>query len=307
MLLMLSAVAASDGHMNPGLPYLIANAAPGHEKTPRGFAKTSSFFEVYSPPIKSRYAGVVWRVLDPVALPADIVAKYNNSAMAVTGYEVDVVRRGKGSNGGDHSVPNYQSYNHHFTSHLHGAGTRLAAGAVGTPNLRHRLPYEPTALLASPDGVPHIQAFNEHNGNEARVTYHGLPAGFAQPLLSPQTFVFNPMQINTLNPDGSGKRGGPLPRASAAPKGAAYSGLLECPCTTRVVKDVAKGTINGHSFGPNVCTGDKRASDLNATHNPTCSVATYAGGMECCHDEDILLDSDQTQPVSDVASKWRGI
>ena len=114
------------------------------------------------------------------------------------------------------------------------------------------------------------------------------------------------MQINTLNPDGTGTRGGPLPRASAAPPGAAYSGLLECPCTTRVVKDVNRSTINGKPFHPD-CSADAWTSDLLATHNPTCSVATYAGGMECCRDNDVLLDADQPQPEheDDVRFKWR--
>ena len=103
------------------------------------------------------------------------------------------------------------------------------------------------------------------------------------------------MQINTLNPDGSGTRGGPLPASSAAPKGAAYSGLLECPCTTRVVKDLNKSTINGRPFHPH-CTADAWRSDLLATHNPTCALATYVGGMECCHDGNVLLDREQTQP-----------
>ena len=58
-----------------------------------------------------RYAGVVWRVLPPVSLPVEVVQRYNGSAMAVTGFEVDVVRRPAG---GDVSVPNYQSYNHHY-------------------------------------------------------------------------------------------------------------------------------------------------------------------------------------------------
>lgn len=294
-----------DAHMNRGVAYRVANALPGHEDDPRGFWPTSSFFEVLSPPIKSRYAGVVWRVLEPVPLPADIVKKYNNSAMAVTGFEVDVVRLGK--DGVAASVPNYESYNHHYNSYLHGAGVQLALNAVGTPNLRHRLPYESTTrLTTSPAGIPHIQAFNEHNGNEARQTYHGLPRGFVQPLHSPTSFVFNPMQINTLNPDGSGTRGGPLPRASAAPPGANYSGLLECPCTTRIAKDAAKGTINGLPFDPQ-CATDAWASDLLATHNPTCSVATYVGGMQCCTDGDVLLDADQLQPTreDELRFKWR--
>merc|ERR1712137_826845 len=65
--------------------------------------------------------------------------------------------------------------------------------------------------------------------------------GYVQPIWSPATFSMSPMQINTLNPDGSGKRGGPLPRASKAPPNASYSGLLECPCTTRM-----KRVIGGH-------------------------------------------------------------
>jgi len=127
-----------------------------------------------------------------------------------------------------------------------------------------------------------------------------------QPILSPQAFVFNPMQINTLNPDGSGTRGGPLPASSAAPKGAAYSGLLECPCTTRVVKDLNKSTINGRPFHPH-CTADAWRSDLLATHNPTCALATYVGGMECCHDGNVLLDREQTQPdhEDEIFFKWR--
>ena len=103
------------------------------------------------------------------------------------------------------------------------------------------------------------------------------------------------MQINTLSPDGPGHRGGPLPAASAAPPGAAYSGILECPCTTRVVKNVSAGTINGRPFRPN-CTRDAHTSDLYAKGNPTCDVSTYVGGMECCKDGDVLLDADARQP-----------
>ena len=63
------------------------------------------------------------------------------------------------------------------------------------------------------DQIPHVQAWNEHNGNEARQSYHGLPRDTVQPIRSPQRFVMNPMQINTKNPNGPG-RGGPLPKES---------------------------------------------------------------------------------------------
>ena len=84
------------------------------------------------------------------------------------------------------------------------AGTSARAAAVAAAS---------GSKLAS-DVVPGVQAFNEHNGNEARQSYHGLPRGTVQPIMSPNRFVMNPMQINTRNPDGSGTRGGPLPRES---------------------------------------------------------------------------------------------
>jgi hypothetical protein len=71
---------------------------------------------------------------------------------------------------------------------------------------------------------------------------------------APESFIFAPMQINTRNPDGSGKRCAencPLPKNSKAPFNATYSGILECPCTTRVTKEMggyitqANGVCNG--------------------------------------------------------------
>merc|ERR1712088_1191788 len=49
-----------------------------------------------------------------------------------------------------------------------------------------------------------------------------------------------PMQIDTKNRhyNGSDFRADLLPKASAAPADAAYSGLLECPCTDRIVKTI---------------------------------------------------------------------
>ena len=116
----------------------------------------------------------MWRVLEPVPLPASIVSLYNGTAMAVTGFEVDVVR--KGADGKDASVPNFQSYNHHFTAHLHGAGARLSANAVGTPNIRHHVPFERTDL--APSSVPHLQAFNS-----TMATRRGRPTTASHPAL----------------------------------------------------------------------------------------------------------------------------
>ena len=66
------------------------------------------------------------------------------------------------------------------------------------------------------------------------------PKGFAQFIESPTTFHIQPMQIDTKNRhyNGSDFRADLLPKASAAPKDAAYSGLLECPCTDRIEKTI---------------------------------------------------------------------
>jgi len=54
----------------------------------------------------------------------------------------------------------------------------------------------------------------------------------------PKEFHIQPMQIDTHNRDNNGTKfvAGPEPKASCAPKGAVYSGVLECPCTDRITK-----------------------------------------------------------------------
>ncbi|CAE8678345.1 unnamed protein product [Polarella glacialis] len=297
--------------MNSDVQYFVANALPGHSEHPRSF--WGDWFEVYSPAIRSRYAEVFWKVLEPVPLPADVVERYkgSTSSMAVTGFEVDVVRRGVG---GDVSVPCTESYNHHYTANLVSSAADLLPGRAGAdmghgPGLlfrsRPKLNLESGAAIGKGDIPPLVQSFNEHNGNEARQTYHGYPEGLVQPIFRPDRFIFSPMQINTRNPDGSGRVGGPLPRASQAPRegNVSYSGLVECPCTSRTVK--GQGTIDGQPFHAD-CKGPP-LSDLLSQQNPTCEVDTYMGGISCCQDGTILLDAEQEVPeaVDEVYFKWR--
>lgn len=96
------------------------------------------------------------------------------------------------------------------------------------------------------------------NGGEYRKSYHGFASPVAYVVDSPTSFHVMPMQIDTWNRDkmnisGSPFVPGPLPRHSLAPNGsdALYSGLLECPLTDRVAKDI----VGGESF--------------NATYSPT--------------------------------------
>ena len=200
--------------------------------------------------------------MTPVALPKEIVDRYATKAIAITGWEVDVVRRSNTSSlknnpnlddGLDVSVPCYESYNHHYGANIKGKGLRMldttglfpSHGAGGDQITFVKDPAYDTVYMRNGDPIPGVQSFNEHNGNEARQSYHGLPTytgkQTVQPIYAPETFIMSPMQINTKNPNHTrwpGVRGGPLPRASMAPPNASYSGLLECPCTTRITKQL---------------------------------------------------------------------
>lgn len=242
-------VVPQNDHMNPDLPYLIANAPTGLETKPRSFSGKS--FELTSPPIRSQYSQVLWHQLPATPLPADLVKEFEGKVMAFTGFEVDVIRNVSGK--WEH-VPCYESYNHHYGSSIHGKGADMEV--ISDEELK-QMPNPHGLLVRYSDNgqgsgqFPTSQSMSEHNGNEARQTYHGLPTGYVYLIESPTTWSFGPMQINTRNPDGSGKRcegGGagnngtcPLPRVSNAWEGADWSGMLECPCTTRTKK-----TFGGH-------------------------------------------------------------
>ena len=235
--------------MNKKFPYLLANGklAPPH----RG-----KFIELLSHPIRTTYSEVFWTQQDPVPLPAEFVEKYAGKTVGFVGYEADVVRINQTS-GKYASVPCYEQYNHHYAVSLLGNESKMAF--VGRQTYlderdimahRHAPQWQAQTLPgADPNSiVPVMQMFVEGNGNEHRRTFKWMPKGYAQYLESPTSFSPNFMMINTNNPapPNWGKRGGPLPKGgempgwiskgSRAPEGAEYSGLLECPCTTRVRK-----------------------------------------------------------------------
>ena len=110
---------------------------------------------------------------------------------------------------------------------------------------------------SSSSSLPTSQAFGGANGGEYRLSYHGYAPGYVQVIESPTKFQITPMQIDTWNRDEMNLTGptkfvpGPVPRSSLAPltgSDAMYSGLLECPLTTRVSKNIQTTyvTCNGH-------------------------------------------------------------
>ncbi|CAB9526280.1 expressed unknown protein [Seminavis robusta] len=205
---------------------------------------TAEYFEVYSAVIKTRYSEVFWASMPPVPLPHHVVERFRNKTMAVVGYEVDQVHRD------DTPVPITHAYNHHYCSWLvNSKRAKLVKKAASEEIIRAGLTHGSdehwaTQLLMDDDdrtgggGDPMVQFFSEGNGGEMRLSYHGYPKGYAQLIASPDTFHLQPMQIDTWNrAEPTAKfQPGPLPRRSRIPPTAGYSGLLECPCSDRIVK-----------------------------------------------------------------------
>ena len=103
------------------------------------------------------------------------------------------------------------------------------------------------------------------------------------------------MTINTRNPAGHGldPRLAPQPRNSVSLLPQAddgFSGILECPCTTRRNISLEEGTIDGSKF-----QGCIPGSPIDVTNNTICQFQEYIkrGGLKCCADMNILLDADQ--------------
>lgn len=279
--------------------YTIAN--PLDPKAPGSISYRGEYFEMLGPATTSSYSEVYWQP-QPVELPQHIVDRFDNRVMAVTGYEVDLVR----TDGHNNSVPApcFELYNHHWTGWMRGkhASPTSQAGSddnpivEAAPPMAHGQPIPTWHVRDTPGvirGIPSVQGFSEGNGNEHRGSYRGYARGYAQLIQSPREWSNNPMIINTnkrLTADTSpGHINHKLvPPGVLSPSDSKYSGLLECPCTTRKVKVVdwyehlAHGQCAaGHLIHtPSECDASARASGLPATANASRihDTATYPPG-----------------------------
>jgi len=232
-------------------PYLVSNAnTDSAHKWDSNYGKFENveYFDAYSPVINSRYSEVYWTMMDPVPLDKEIIDKFKGKTLAIVGYETDQVIR---TASGDVSVPITHAYNHHYCAYMSGSLSEMRSvkGELahdngmdnhGAPAFYLTFKKENVGDPNADSGIPTSQFFSEGNGGEFRKSYHGYPEGFAQLIESPTTFHIQPMQIDTKNRhyDGPDFRADLLPKASAAPPNASYSGLLECPCTDRIVKKI---------------------------------------------------------------------
>ncbi|CAE7783457.1 unnamed protein product [Symbiodinium sp. CCMP2592] len=275
--------ATDSGNLNGD--YVLSQTPGGKETQKRFPAQFSNypgkpaFFDVYSPTIRSLYSQVFWKALPPVDLPKEVVQRFDGKGMAIVGFEVDQVRR---TQAGDVSVPISVAYNHHFESTI--IGKRAAfehaliqgpgdpripekhghgAGSAWKPGQREWVVRE-----KEPGALPTSQSIGGANGGEYRKSFHGYAPGFVQVVESPTQIQITPMQIDTWNRDKMNISHptrfvpGPVPRSSQAPTSGAdalYSGLLECPVTTRLQKHVSGEAIVRLQGGP--CSSPPESGD----------------------------------------------
>ena len=163
--------------MNPH-PYRIANPAPNASAVRRHRGES---FDVYGPWEETPYSWVAWHS-QPVDLPAEIVSRFHGKTMAVTGYEVDIVRQA--ANGSEMHVPCYELYNHHYSGWMYSSTmVRSPDDDTAEPLRTARRCRGGGARVdaSSParvDGVPTVQVFSE--GSEHRRSFKGT-RGYAQP------------------------------------------------------------------------------------------------------------------------------
>mmetsp|Transcript_8837 Transcript_8837/g.14802 ORF Transcript_8837/g.14802 Transcript_8837/m.14802 type:complete len:558 (+) Transcript_8837:215-1888(+) len=318
------------------------------------------YFEMYIGPFTSLYSQVWWAALPPVELPDVIKKRFNDSAMAIIGYEVDQVRK-KGEKDVDGSilthdvsVPINVAYNHHHDAFFTGKHSHMEKVPYD-PNDRSisqmaradpHFVLVPVEISPSLRGLPTSAHLAAGNGGEYRKSYHGFASSTAYVIDSPQSLTVVAMQIDTWNRDKMNLTGskfvpGPQPKQSGARpqhgEEIPYSGLLECPLTTRVTKHIedASAPFGGKSgshqyYDPNPppsnceyqpcggmtvgvrnmtipwsneCYPEPRESILSE-RNPTCDLEAYSGGLRVCKHMWSLLDAEQQIPWQDKPLRY---
>ena len=236
----------------------------------------TEYFDVYSPEIQTLYGQVFWTMMEGTPLPPEIVSRFRNRTMAVVGYECNQVGRDP-ETGEEYAIPINAAYNHHHGGVLKSTNAVLKQVPAKPGHAGHadgngmvwvaedqRAPAERTGPAAT--------TFHEGNGGEFRKSYHGYSQGHAQLVESPASFHLQPMQIDTWNRSNVDAKGRPThnfvpgiqPRNSnQLNPAAAYSGLLECPCTDRIVKAVDAST-SARSAG--ACATDALVTTASQCH-----------------------------------------
>ncbi len=157
-------------------PYNDDYASKGHE-----------YFDFYTSELATHYGEVFWTVLPPKGLPEEIVRRFANRTIAITGYEMDQVMVSPTGQPdvdpkADVSVPINWAYNHHYEFWLTGANGELVSMPADTDDYsshgarsKYRLAEKESATPRADSSTPPGSWFSEGNGGESRKSYHGAP------------------------------------------------------------------------------------------------------------------------------------
>ena len=317
---LVSAIFGATPFMNAGgVPYRISSeTSPGAYDL--DFTANAGgpveWFDVYGE-VNTRYSQVYWTRNDPVPLPPALVKRFDGRTMAITGYEIDqVVHAGApppppagaplsgfacfpscDGGGADASVPSYNAYNHHYFSWIVGKNGEVydAPDERRVPNPTRSAVRDTAPPVPSQEGANSI-VFKENPGGEFRKSYHGYPAGYAQLVWSPSSWVVEPMQIDTHNratgnlTDATGLRPSFLPaqqRNNMTDTTSGLSPLIECPCSDRIsrstrpeVKILAAGSCGADRTVADAAACAAAAAELGVriVANTTVSDASLAPG-----------------------------
>mmetsp|Transcript_136037 Transcript_136037/g.339261 ORF Transcript_136037/g.339261 Transcript_136037/m.339261 type:complete len:486 (-) Transcript_136037:315-1772(-) len=263
-------------------------------------------FTVWSHPVQLRY-GEVHNKMQPLAkLPAHVVDRYADSKkiMAVTGFDLDMVRIG--ANGSESPVALNDHYLHHYilmfgeADGIHkmldvassdASFARMLTGChamigAGVHSFLDRLRLEVPQQRNQQSNRFHI--FGSAAGAEYRDNPQRFDAPFRWLIRQPQVWAPTLHIINTKSSAEAGVEGT-----------AAWSPLIECPCTPQRKINVSAGTIDGQAADPPISCSPEFA----ATGNPSCHLATYQGGWRCCEHQVFLVDTDKECANPDCSEK----
>jgi len=299
-------------------------------------SKGHEFFDVWGPEIATHYGEVFWTDQRSNPLPAHIVERFKDKVMAITGYEMDQVMVSPVGHPGEHpgkdvSVPINWAYNHHYMWWVTGRHSeiRRVAALPGDP-MAHGgstmlMAFDtPSAAMRKDTTIPTSQWFSEGNGGESRKSFHGYPNGYAQLVDSPESWHVNPMQIDTRNRDCGATAAdvknctkftpGPEPKQArwgrGIPRdGTNYSGILECPCSSRYGGDPAiykdaqtkRVTPDYVSLGSGSCELTQRLLDAKA-----CFAAAQTLGLNATSIANRTISEPGLPPACSVVAEADG-
>jgi len=232
------------------------------------------YIDVYSGPITTRYGEVFYRNLDEQRFPDDLVERFQDKIMAIYGFEINQVYKGKNGEP-DKDVPMTVSYNHHSGIDIYGSTAETEDITATGPNDMRIEEHKRMHGMATAGNKVKVVKGGDKKGKNSTCTLENMwtecddifelvgdhystlfgaesrttplmapPGGFSLGFVkSPERYSILAMQIDTWNRDEMDKEvghfvPGPYPKGTKAPKEAPYSGLLECPMNTRITKKI---------------------------------------------------------------------